>query len=105
VLTRLGRLLGARFRREDVRGRWGGEEFVVALLGETAASAKEILSRTAAELEGMTFDSDKGEPFRITFSGGIAVSPGDGDSVEELLRIADSRLYKAKANGRNRIEV
>ncbi|HZI13246.1 MAG TPA: response regulator [Myxococcus sp.] len=105
VLTRLGRLLGARFRREDVRGRWGGEEFVVALLGETAGSAKEILSRTAAELSGMTFDSDTGEPFRITFSGGIAVSPGDGDSVEELLRVADSRLYRAKANGRNRIEV
>lgn len=105
VLTRLGRLLGARFRREDVRGRWGGEEFVVALLGETAGSAKEILSRTAAELSGMTFDSDTGEPFRITFSAGIAVSPGDGDSVEELLRTADSRLYKAKANGRNRIEV
>ncbi len=104
VLTRLGRLLGARFRREDVRGRWGGEEFVVALLGETAGSAKEILSRTAAELSGMTFDSDTGEPFRITFSAGIAVTPGDGDSVEELLRAADARLYKAKANGRNRIE-
>jgi diguanylate cyclase (GGDEF)-like protein len=105
VLTRLGRLLGARFRREDVRGRWGGEEFVVALLGETAASAKEILSRTAAELAGMTFEGDAGESFRITFSAGIAVSPVDGDAVETLLKTADARLYRAKANGRNRIEV
>ncbi|MBZ4419228.1 response regulator [Myxococcus sp. RHSTA-1-4] len=104
VLTRLGRLLGARFRREDVRGRWGGEEFVVALLGETAESAKEILTRTAAELAGMTFEGDAGEAFHITFSAGIAVSPGDGDTVETLLKIADTRLYRAKANGRNRIE-
>ncbi|MFP2934513.1 diguanylate cyclase, partial [Pyxidicoccus sp. 3LG] len=104
VLTRLGRLLGARFRREDVRGRWGGEEFVVALLGETAASAKEILGRTAAELAGMTFEGDAGESFRITFSAGIAVTPGDGVAVEELLKTADARLYRAKANGRNRIE-
>lgn len=104
VLTRLGRLLGARFRREDVRGRWGGEEFVVALLGETAASAKEILSRTAAELAGMTFEGDAGESFHITFSAGIAVSAVDGDTVEGLLKAADARLYRAKANGRNRIE-
>ncbi|WP_164019047.1 response regulator [Pyxidicoccus trucidator] len=104
VLTRLGRLLGARFRREDVRGRWGGEEFVVALLGETAANAKEILARTAAELAGMTFEGDAGESFRITFSAGIAATPTDGAAVEELLKIADARLYRAKANGRNRIE-
>jgi diguanylate cyclase (GGDEF)-like protein len=104
VLTRLGRLLGARFRREDVRGRWGGEEFVVALLGETAASAKEILSRTATELSGMTFDGDAGESFHISFSAGISVSGVDGDTVEALLKAADARLYRAKANGRNRIE-
>lgn len=104
VLTRLGRLLGARFRREDVRGRWGGEEFVVALLGETAASAKEILGRTAAELAGMTFDGDAGESFHITFSAGISVSTVDGGTAEELLKTADARLYRAKANGRNRIE-
>jgi diguanylate cyclase (GGDEF)-like protein len=104
VLTRLGRLLGARFRREDVRGRWGGEEFVVALLGETAESAKEILSRTAAELAGMTFEGDAGESFHITFSAGISVSTVDGATVEELLKTADARLYRAKANGRNRIE-
>ncbi|MCP3063567.1 GGDEF domain-containing protein [Myxococcus sp. K38C18041901] len=105
VLTRLGRLLGARFRREDVRGRWGGEEFVVGLLGETAASAKAILSRTMAEVAEMTFDGDGGESFRVTMSAGIAESPGDGATLEALLRVADARLHRAKTNGRNRIEV
>jgi diguanylate cyclase (GGDEF)-like protein len=104
VLMRLGRLLGARFRREDLRARWGGEEFVVALLGESAESAKEILSRTAEELSGMTFEGDGGETFHVTFSAGLAVAPADGTTLDELLRVADARLYRAKENGRNRIE-
>ncbi|RKH62167.1 response regulator [Corallococcus llansteffanensis] len=105
VLMRLGRLLGARFRREDLRARWGGEEFVVALLGETLESAREILSRTAQELGEMEFEGDQGEPFRVTFSAGLAVAPQDGVTPEELLRVADARMYRAKSNGRNRIEV
>ena len=104
VLMRLGRLLGARFRREDLRARWGGEEFVVALLGETPESAKEILSRTAEELSAMTFEGDAGETFHVTFSAGLAVAPRDGTTLDELLRAADARLYRAKENGRNRIE-
>ncbi|MCE9668294.1 diguanylate cyclase [Myxococcus stipitatus] len=104
VLTRLGRLLGARFRREDVRGRWGGEEFVVALLGETVESAKAILTRTMTEVADMRFEGDAGESFHITVSAGIAATPGDGGTMEELLRVADTRLHRAKSNGRNRIE-
>ncbi|MBN1208557.1 MAG: response regulator [Myxococcaceae bacterium] len=105
VLTRLGRLLATRFRREDVRGRWGGEEFVVALMGETAESAREILARTAAELARVDFEGEQGEAFHVTFSAGIAEAPKEGADVEALLRAADARLYRAKANGRNRIEV
>jgi diguanylate cyclase (GGDEF)-like protein len=104
VLMRLGRLLGARFRREDLRARWGGEEFVVALLGETLESAKEILSRTAEELSNMAFEGDAGETFHVTFSAGLVMAPQDGTQLDELLRVADARLYRAKANGRDRIE-
>lgn len=105
VLSRLGRLLATRFRREDVRGRWGGEEFLVALTGETAERARDILTRTAAELAKVEFSGEHGEPFHVTFSAGIAEFPRDGDGAEVLLREADTRLYRAKANGRNRIEL
>jgi diguanylate cyclase (GGDEF)-like protein len=105
VLARLGRLLYTRFRREDVRGRWGGEEFVVALMGESAQSAREILARTAAELRQEEFEGERGERFHVTFSAGIAEAPRDGVDVETLLKVADTRLYSAKANGRDRIEV
>ena len=105
VLMRLGRLLATRFRREDVRGRWGGEELVVALTGETAESAREILSRTAAELARMEFEGQHGERFHVTFSAGISEAPRHGTTVEALLKEADARLYRAKQNGRNRIEI
>ncbi len=105
VLMQMGRLLATRFRREDLRCRWGGEEFVVALLGATADRARDILARTAAELSRIEFEGDKGQRFRVTFSAGLAEMPGDGTDLETLLRLADERLYRAKVQGRNRIEL
>ncbi|WP_224372263.1 response regulator [Hyalangium versicolor] len=105
VLMTLGRLLLTRFRKEDVRGRWGGEEFMLALMGESAQHAREILARTAAELAQHTFEGDKGERFQVTFSAGVAVTPNDGLQLDELVRRADERLYRAKTRGRNRIEI
>ncbi|MCY1075595.1 response regulator [Archangium lansingense] len=104
VLMQMGRLLASRFRREDLQCRWGGEEFVVALVGASAEGARDILARMAAELAQADFEGDKGEHFRVSFSAGVAVAPQDGADVESLLRAADERLYRAKAQGGNRIE-
>jgi diguanylate cyclase (GGDEF)-like protein len=105
VLMQMGRLLATRFRREDLRCRWGGEEFVVALLGATAERARDILARTATELSRVEFEGDKGQRFHVTFSAGLAETPRDGTDLEMLLRLADERLYRAKVEGRNRIEL
>ncbi|WP_375771776.1 response regulator [Archangium gephyra] len=104
VLMQMGRLLASRFRGEDLQCRWGGEEFVVALVGASAEGARDILARMAAELAQADFEGDTGERFRVTFSAGLAVAPQDGTGVEALLRAADERLYRAKAQGGNRIE-
>ncbi|HET9449231.1 MAG TPA: diguanylate cyclase, partial [Aggregicoccus sp.] len=105
VLGRFGRLLAARFRKEDARGRWGGEEFVVALYGEGPPSARDILARSGSEFARLLFEGEGDVRFRATFSAGIATFPADGASAEDLLRAADVRLYRAKRNGRNRIEI
>src|SRR6185369_5042942 len=50
VLVTLGRLLATRFRSEDVRGRWGGEEFIVAFPGEPSEVAEGLVLRVLREL-------------------------------------------------------
>jgi diguanylate cyclase (GGDEF)-like protein len=103
VLRGLGRLLRSRFRSEDVRGRWGGEEFVVGLYEESADTSAAVLDRLRLEFRSLDFTGDNGEPFSATFSGGIATFPDDGEQLDALMRRADARLYAAKRAGRDRI--
>lgn len=105
VLASFGTLLGSRFRLPDLRGRWGGEEFLVAFYGEWAESAREILSRVTAEFAQMTFEAGAGKSFQVTVSGGIATYPVDGETLDDLILVADRRLYAAKRAGRNRIRI
>jgi len=100
VLVTLGRLLATRFRAEDVRGRWGGEEFLVAFPGEPCEVAEGLVLRVLRELRETRFAGDQGEAFHITFSAGVASYPEDGLTVESLLKTADRRLYHAKRAGR-----
>ncbi len=105
VLASFGALLGSRFRLPDLRGRWGGEEFLVAFYGEWAESAREILSRVTAEFSHVVFEGGPKERFHVTVSGGIATYPVDGETLEDLVLVADQRLYAAKLAGRNRIRI
>lgn len=103
VLTRFAQLLGARLRHEDLPSRWGGEEFLVLLPGTDRAGAgrvAEMLRQTvaAAALPGRDPDTP------LTASIGVAVCPEDACEPAALLVVADRRLYRAKALGRNRVE-
>ena len=104
VLGRLGRLIGSRFRAMDVRGRWGGEEFVLAFYGEDSETSEMIVGRLKDEFAKMEFRGDMGEKFRVSFSAGIVSFPEHGGTFEDLFRLVDKKLYKAKDGGRNRIE-
>lgn len=103
VLVGLGQLLSRRFRREDLRGRWGGEEFVLAFPGEATATAEALLERVRGEFREAAFAGAGGAPFHATLSAGVAGFPDDGTTAEELLRSADLRLYAAKRSGRDRV--
>jgi diguanylate cyclase (GGDEF)-like protein len=105
VLMGLGRLLCARFRLEDLRGRWGGEEFVIAFPNEPAATAAVVLSRVLEEFGNLPFQSERGERFFVSFSAGVASFPNDGATVDALIRAADRRLYSAKRTGRAHVVV
>jgi diguanylate cyclase (GGDEF)-like protein len=103
VLRRMGGMLRASFRDEDVVARWGGEEFLVAMYamgtGDTIARMHRVLETVRREV----FVSTEGAEFSVSFSGGVAEFPRDGLDLETLYRAADEALYRAKAAGRARI--
>lgn len=90
-------------REIDVVARWGGEEFIVLLpragLDETATVAERV--RATIEREPMV-DGTRALP--LTVSVGYAVRPHDGSSADELFRVADTALLRAKRSGKNRVE-
>lgn len=103
VLAYFGALLKMRFRVEDLRGRWGGEEFIMAFRHETKDTMKGALTRVLDELSVTPFQGDHGETFYVTFSAGMASFPEDGDNLHDLVQRADKRLYIAKETGRKRV--
>jgi diguanylate cyclase (GGDEF)-like protein len=103
VLAALGRLLAGSFRAQDLRGRWGGEEFVLAFPGERAASIESAVRGVLDQLAALPFLVGDRPPLHVTFSAGLASSPQDGSDIGELLRVADRRLYEAKRAGRARV--
>ena len=105
VLSTIGKLLALRARATDLCSRWGGEEFLYVLFGTDAENAVAPLNRLQEELKDVVFTNFEKETFHVSFSAGVAGYPQDGETLEELLKVADTRLYAAKRNGRARVEV
>ncbi len=103
VLAHFGQLLRRRFRVEDLRGRWGGEEFILAFRHEGKETMKGALNRVLDELVTIPFAGDHNEEFFVSFSAGLVSYPQDGTEIEALIKKADERLYMAKEQGRRRI--
>jgi diguanylate cyclase (GGDEF)-like protein len=104
VLRSVGACLQSSFRDEDVPCRYGGEEFVVVLPGTTMDDAVNRAEAVRAEIEALSVRYfDQALP-RITISVGVALFPASGSTIEAVLKIADDALYRAKENGRNRVE-
>lgn len=104
VLKRFAKLLKANTRASNMCARLGGEEFVIALTHIDYAGVKIAVERIRNHFQSETFDFG-GEVLQVTASFGIAGLQGNTPSnLEELLRDADAALYRAKENGRNRVE-
>jgi len=103
VLAHLGQLLKRRFRVEDLRGRWGGEEFIVAFRHVTKDTCLGALTRVLEEIRETDFKGDHGEVFNISFTAGLSEFPQDGVTIESLVHVADQKLYVGKGLGRNTI--
>lgn len=102
-LAAVAQRLQAELRDGDHLGRWGGEEFVALLPGANLDNAHHTSERILRAVSADPVQIASGE-VPITVSIGIAVLDPLHDDMHSLLHRADSALYRAKANGRNRVE-
>lgn len=103
VLQAIAAALRRSFRRTDIVSRYGGEEFVIAMPDTDAGAAGRKLEGLRQSIEDTVIQTSAGKTVNVTISGGLAGFPSDGMKEEELLAIADARLFQAKGGGRNRI--
>lgn len=102
VLRDVCKVVMDSIRKNDVCGRYGGEEFIVILPETDTTLAHEIAERIRQGIEDKKLLGSKRE---LTVSIGIATYPGHGKWKQELVEKADQALYVAKVNGRNRSQI
>lgn len=100
VILALARLLQRRLRRSDVVGRYGGEEFGVVLPETGLDDAMDLLDRLRVDFSRLPHHG--AAAFTATFSAGVALL-GEHRDGAALCEAADAALYRAKAEGRNRL--
>jgi diguanylate cyclase (GGDEF)-like protein len=105
ILKDLSKILTSSVRKGDIVGRYGGEEFSIVLPGAIRDDAYNLCERIRSRVDEHEF-SIGDQKVKITISIGVFAHEFDDSSPEtEIIQKADELLYKAKKNGRNRVEV
>lgn len=101
VIRTIGQLIASQLRHEDCAARIGGEEFVVLLEHATLSDARHMAERLRRQIAGAGIEALGGKS--VTASFGVAEA-APGERIEQVMNRADEMLYRAKHNGRNRVE-
>jgi two-component system, cell cycle response regulator len=104
VLQRVATQLQKELRNYDCAARYGGEEFISILPDSSMKEALQVSERIRQSVQNLKF-SGALSPLSVTASLGVACYPPSGvTSVDGFIKMADDALYRAKSNGRNRVE-
>ena len=103
ALVRISEIVMADSPSEACICRWGGEEILILLPGVSKKRAAETAQKICTDVADENFEWE-GKRFSITVTIGVSYSP-KGVEKEQTIRMADNRLYRGKADGRNRIVV
>jgi len=105
VLKQVADVLREAVREVDVPIRYGGDEFVVVLLGASPAKGHLAAERVRRCIEQKEFQVEDGATTRLTCSIGLAAYPEHGKDRETLLKVADETMYNSKRAGKNRVTI
>jgi diguanylate cyclase (GGDEF)-like protein len=109
VLRQIANILRNCLRETDLISRYGGEEFAILMLQTEQNEAYHIaeIIRKNVEIERFYLPVESFQPVqvRVTISAGVAGLTAKTKTPEDLLHLADEALYKAKKNGRNKVEI
>ncbi|GLS91949.1 GGDEF domain-containing protein [Psychromonas marina] len=100
ILVTFAQIIHSNIRIADKLGRWGGEEFILICTNSTLNQANSIAEKLCRIIQQHLFGSD----LQVTASFGVAEMYPD-ESVKDFIERADKALYKAKAEGRNQVQV
>jgi len=104
VLRGVSEVLRQTLRAVDVAGRYGGEEVLVILPQTEAEGALQLAERWRQAIEAARFTAPDGRGVEVTVSIGVASFDPGHATADELVAAADEALYRAKHQGRNRVE-
>jgi two-component system, cell cycle response regulator len=101
LLVEVARVLRSCVRDEDVVVRYGGDEYVVLLVGIDSGGGLKVAERIRRAIEDHRFLSREGSRVRVTASIGLASYPEHARSKGEILDLADRAMYRGKRSSRN----
>jgi two-component system, cell cycle response regulator len=102
VIGESGRVIGRVLDKRGFASRFGGDEYIAALPGDTLEASRAIGEEIRAAIGAFPFERE-GVPLRPGISVGVAAFPENASDAEGLLKCADEALYRAKRAGKNRV--
>lgn len=106
TLQKVAAVLRTVVRQQDFVYRYGGEEFVVVFADTPVGEAVAMGNRLREAVEASPMTGVRLEPVGpVTVSVGLALVPEHGTEIAGLIELADKAMYRAKQNGRNRVEL
>jgi diguanylate cyclase (GGDEF)-like protein len=105
VLKHLVQTVQKCLRKSDIFARYGGEEFIILLPDADINAAQNVAQKIRTTVQNTPFIFKNGEQIPITVSIGCSQFQRDDTDLNDIIARADSALYAAKKNGRNRVEI
>jgi diguanylate cyclase (GGDEF)-like protein len=102
TLRQVSTIFSQNLRKVDIACRYGGEEFVILAPQTSAAHAYAVAEKLRRVVESWSFP---GVPRPVTITAGVSSFPANGKTRDELVKAADDSLYRAKQDGRNRVQL